>query len=340
MSFLLVALTFLHFVSVSGVVGCFLFIRFISTPIMRRLAPTDGHAVPLLIEASSRLVTPEWVFAGVGLLSGVPLMLLNRQYQGLLQVGANPWSALMTAKHGLVALLLIAMAVYTREVRRQERLMKTAGPAELDAAGGRLDLLALTCSVLGALTFLDTSLIGLSTAGIAFAALKFLHVLFVSAWIGGMFFVVFIGTPLIASHVKARSMTLVEGVGHMHMVASRFIKLLWMSMFASIFTGFPLLFLDGRYAGFLKSGDALNTTMLVKMLLFLVMILGAFEVTPAIIRLGLHLELGRKATPVPDELVERIKAERATMSHASRYGLSFSMIVLLVTAVMMVTKAR
>lgn len=80
--------------------------------------------------------------------------------------------------------------------------------------------------------------------------------------------------------------------------------------------------------------------MLVKMLLFLVMILGAFEVTPAIIRLGLHLELGRKATPVPDELVERIKAERATMSHASRYGLSFSMIVLLVTAVMMVTKAR
>jgi putative copper export protein len=73
----------------------------------------QANTLRVLLEQISARLRP--FFGGsllIFLVTGTYLMLINQHYQGLGRFFANPWSALMVIKHGLV-LAFLALAVFS-----------------------------------------------------------------------------------------------------------------------------------------------------------------------------------------------------------------------------------
>ena len=125
----------------------------------------------------------------------------------------------------------------------------------------------------------------------------------------------------------------------MQMGASRFIKVLWVALFVSIFTGFPLLFIDAAYDRFFEVFTGVNLVMLIKHIVFLITILGAFVVTPTIARLQVVLKKTQHvALELTDEMKTEITKERDLILTGAKYGFSWLQLVLIISAVLDVIK--
>jgi uncharacterized membrane protein len=337
-------MTYLHMVSSIGVFGTILFIRFVSTPIMRYLEPKDDHAVPLLIEASQKLLPMVWSFLGVCIATGTAVTFMHLKFGGLFHFDlTDMWNSFIMLKHVLFVVYFLSLVRYTMAVRANKKKLDASGwhwgnTVEFRSLGEQLDGSALLCVISSALVLFSTSAAANDTGNWIYFALHCLHVLMIAAWIGGLFFVIFVGTPLVSRCVAEGKMNRLEGAGHMQMVSHRFIKVLWLSMFVTIFTGFPMLFLSPSYAGFMKSYEPLQVVMLIKVILFVIMILGAFRVTPAILRLKWLLEINKDYTKLTKETVDDINVQRTAMGHNSRYGFWFGMVVFFVVAIILVLK--
>lgn len=102
--------TSLHVLATVVFVGYYLFTGLIYLPVLERCMP--ANALRDVLEQVSGRLRP--FFGGsllIFLATGTYLMVINQSYQGLGQFFANPWSALMVIKHGLVlAFLVLAVA--------------------------------------------------------------------------------------------------------------------------------------------------------------------------------------------------------------------------------------
>jgi uncharacterized membrane protein len=112
MSSLLIALsTWLHVLATIVMIGYFIFASLIYLPVLER--HMQANALRSLLEGVSARLRP--FFGGsllIFLVTGTYLMLINQHYLGLGRFFANPWSALMVIKHGLV-LAFLALAVFS-----------------------------------------------------------------------------------------------------------------------------------------------------------------------------------------------------------------------------------
>jgi uncharacterized membrane protein len=112
MFILLVALSsWLHVLATIVMVGYYLLTSLIFLPILER--QMQANALRALLEQVSARLRP---FFGISLLiflvTGTYLMLINKNYLGLGQFFANPWSVLIVIKHVLV-LAFLALAIYS-----------------------------------------------------------------------------------------------------------------------------------------------------------------------------------------------------------------------------------
>jgi uncharacterized membrane protein len=107
-TFLVALFSWLHVLATIVMVGYYLFTGLIFLPVIERQLP--AIALRDLLEQISARLRP---FFGVALLiflvTGTYLMLINKNYLGLGHFFANPWSALIVIKHGLV-LAFLALA--------------------------------------------------------------------------------------------------------------------------------------------------------------------------------------------------------------------------------------
>jgi hypothetical protein len=292
----------------------------------------DHHANALLIGAAVKVVRYGWIALAVIIIDGVLLMLTNSHYEGAFVVHwDNNWQAWMFIKHILCGLLLTGFIGYSLLVAKNNRLLFESKNSSF--AKMQMDTLAAlnVCIAVGLL---------FCTAVIKYQLvwpkvfLYGMHLLLIGCWVGGLFFVIFIGTPLIKGLIMAKKLPFLEGLHHMQMIANRFIKLLWLAMFVSIFTGFPIMFLDSKFNGFMTIFSGINLVMFIKIIIFIITILGAFVVTPAIARLGLLLkksmELPQAQMGPPDEILK----EREIIINAARYGFVWLQTVLIISAVL------
>lgn len=110
-SFLLAISTWLHVLATIVFIGYYLFTALIYLPVLERRMQVN--ALRGLLEGISARLRP--FFGGsllIFLVTGTYLMLINKSYLGLGRFFANPWSALMVIKHGLV-LAFLALAVFS-----------------------------------------------------------------------------------------------------------------------------------------------------------------------------------------------------------------------------------
>lgn len=119
MSIILVPLSaWLHVLATVVFVGYYLFTGLIYVPILARCMP--ANALRDLLEQVSARLRP---FFGGSLLAfmvtGTYLMLINRNYQGLGNFFANPWSVLIVIKHVLVLVFLVLAISSERVFLRQ-----------------------------------------------------------------------------------------------------------------------------------------------------------------------------------------------------------------------------
>jgi uncharacterized membrane protein len=151
MSTILVALsTWLHVLATIVMVGYYLFTGLIFLPVLERHMQADD--LRQLLEQVSARLRP--YFGGsllIFVVSGTYLMLINKNYLGLGNFFANPWSILIVIKHVLVVAFL-ALAVYSeRAFMAQISVQK---PAALKLFRWALGI----NSVLGAVIILLTSI--------------------------------------------------------------------------------------------------------------------------------------------------------------------------------------
>jgi uncharacterized membrane protein len=110
-TFLVALSSWLHVLATIMMVGYYLFTGLIFLPVIERQLP--AIALRDLLEQISARLRP---FFGVALLiflvTGTYLMLINKNYLGLGHFFANPWSALIVIKHGLV-LAFLALAFFS-----------------------------------------------------------------------------------------------------------------------------------------------------------------------------------------------------------------------------------
>jgi uncharacterized membrane protein len=110
MSTFLVALsTWLHVLATIVMIGYFVFASLIYLPVFER--QLQANALRDLLEHVSARLRP--FFGGsllIFLVTGTHLMLINKNYLGLGNFFANPWSVLMITKHVLV-LVFLALAI-------------------------------------------------------------------------------------------------------------------------------------------------------------------------------------------------------------------------------------
>lgn len=115
MSILLVALsTWLHALATVVFIGYYLFTSLIYLPVFESQMQTN--ALRDLLEQASARLRP--FFGGsllIFLVTGTYLMLINKNYLGLGDFLANPWSILMVSKHVLV-LAFLALAIVSERV--------------------------------------------------------------------------------------------------------------------------------------------------------------------------------------------------------------------------------
>jgi hypothetical protein len=307
---------------------------------MRRLEPKDSNAIPLLVEASQILVKWVWLFIAVIVVTGIPMTLLNDNYKGLYQAGSSDaWTVIMFIKHAIFTGFGICMIIYTRVVRSNNRKLKQAYrkgyPTESSYSCSLLmDRLALL-NVIFALSILAvTAFKNFDGQNYLFVILNFAHVVITTAWLGGMAFLSLVGAPLVTGKIDKGLIPLQEGVNHMHIIATYFMRVLWFAIFSSLFTGFFMLFLDDRYANFLRNFSGVNFVMLLKLAAFIMMITGAFRVTPAIIRLGQNIVQLKAMKDLPLEIIQKVKNERMTMLKTGRFGVIFSTIILMITSIL------
>lgn len=112
MSTNLVALsTWLHALATIVMIGYFVFASLIYLPVFER--QMQANALRDLLEKVSARLRP--FFGGsllIFLVTGTHLMLINKNYLGLGNFFANPWSILMVSKHVLV-LAFLALAIFS-----------------------------------------------------------------------------------------------------------------------------------------------------------------------------------------------------------------------------------
>ena len=112
MSNFLVALSiWLHALATIVFIGYYLFTSLIYLPVFER--QMQANALRDLLEHVSARLRP--FFGGsllIFLVTGTYLMLMNKNYLGLGDFFANPWSILMVSKHVLV-LAFLALAVFS-----------------------------------------------------------------------------------------------------------------------------------------------------------------------------------------------------------------------------------
>jgi uncharacterized membrane protein len=115
MSDILIALsTWLHAIATIVMVGYFVFMSLIFLPVFERRMPS-GDLRDLLQHVSARLRP---FFGGsllIFLVTGTYLMLSNKNYLGLGNFFANPWSVLIVVKHVIVVAFL-ALAVIPERI--------------------------------------------------------------------------------------------------------------------------------------------------------------------------------------------------------------------------------
>ena len=112
MSTILVPLsTWLHVLATIIFIGYYLFTSLIYLPVLERQMP--ANTLRLLLEQISARLRP--FFGGsllIFLVTGTHLMLINKNYLGLGNFFANPWTVLIVIKHVLVLAFLV-LAVYS-----------------------------------------------------------------------------------------------------------------------------------------------------------------------------------------------------------------------------------
>ena len=115
MSTFLVALSiWLHALATIVFIGYYLFTSLIYLPVFER--QMQANALRDLLEQVSARLRP--FFGGsllIFLVTGTYLMLINKDYLGLGNFFANPWSILMVSKHVLV-LAFMALAIFPERV--------------------------------------------------------------------------------------------------------------------------------------------------------------------------------------------------------------------------------
>ena len=115
MSTFLVALSiWLHALATIVFIGYYLFTSLIYLPVFER--QMQANALRDLLEHISARLRP--FFGGsllIFLVTGTYLMLINKNYLGLGNFFANPWSILMVSKHVLVVAFL-ALAIFSERV--------------------------------------------------------------------------------------------------------------------------------------------------------------------------------------------------------------------------------
>jgi uncharacterized membrane protein len=148
-----VAMTWLHAVSMVGLLGYYAAMTFVVLPALSRAF--DGPQLGQVIQAVSRRSRPLVIGAVVlFLVSGAWLMVSAGRYSGLGNLFASTWTTLLTVKH-LLVLVLIVLAVGA------DRLAVAAGRAGSDESRqitlGTLELAMQGSTVLGALILLLTA---------------------------------------------------------------------------------------------------------------------------------------------------------------------------------------
>jgi uncharacterized membrane protein len=327
--FLDVLLNYIHLIFGLTLIGMLIFIRLVPTPIMRKLEPTDKSAVPILIGAARKMVVIAWICISILAVDGFILMTAHPDYRFMSVDTRDPWQVFMVVKHVIYGLLVLGLIAHTIAVKKNRRLLSRN--LSTKRIGSVMDTLATFNVILGVLVLLCTSVIHYGYRP-ALVLPHFVHTVLVATWMGGLFFVMFIGTPLVSGMIQSQQLPVVEGLSHMQMIANRFIKILWFAMFTSIFTGFSMLFLDTSYRDFLQSSDGPNLVMVVKILFFLSMIVGAFFVTPAIIRLGELLKQAKKMQHVSKEMLDKLLQERSIIVNGGKFGFIWFQLILLATA--------
>ncbi len=329
--FIKLLLNYVHLIFGLTLIGMLIFIRLVPTPIMRKLEPTDKSAVPILIGAARKMVLIAWICISILSIDGFILMKLHPDYRFLSIDAKDPWQLFMAVKHGIFGMLVLGLAAHTFAIRKNRQILSQN--LSTKRIGKIMDSLA-TLNVLLGITVLFCTSITHYGYNPALLLPHFFHTVLVSTWMGGLFFVMFIGTPLVMGMIQSQQIQVVEGLSHMQMIASRFIKILWFAMFVSIFTGFSMLFLDTTYQNFLQSNHGANLVMVAKILFFLTMIVGAFFVTPAIIRLGELLKQAKKMQHVSKEMIDKLLQERTIIVNGGKFGFIWFQLILLTTAVL------
>ena len=103
--------TWLHALATIIFIGYYLFTSLIYLPVFER--QMQSNALRDLLEQISARLRP--FFGGsllIFLITGTHLMLINKNYQGLGNFFANPWSVLIIIKHVLV-LPFLALAIFS-----------------------------------------------------------------------------------------------------------------------------------------------------------------------------------------------------------------------------------
>jgi uncharacterized membrane protein len=147
MSQSLIALsTWLHLLATIVFIGYYLFTGLIYLPVLEHRMQADDLR-GLLEQVSARLRP---YFGGsllIFLVTGTHLMLINKNYQGLGNFFANPWSALIVIKHVLV-LAFMVVAVFSERaylaqisVRKPEALVNFRWALNINTALGGVILL-------------------------------------------------------------------------------------------------------------------------------------------------------------------------------------------------------
>jgi uncharacterized membrane protein len=106
--------TWLHSLVTLIFIGYYIFTCLIFLPVLERQMEAE-RLRDLLKQVSARL---QHYFGGsllVFLVTGTYLMLINKNYRGLGQIFANPWSILMITKH-LLLLVFLALAILPERV--------------------------------------------------------------------------------------------------------------------------------------------------------------------------------------------------------------------------------
>ena len=338
MDYTLALLNFVHLVATYGLVGGIMFIRFVSTPVMRGLEPTTPVAGTLLFEGTNRLIKFVWFYIALSIITGIPMMLMNRDFQGLGSTN-NTWSTAILAKHALIIAMLIAIMVQTLTVRSIQRLRKESQPRDaegkpsasdmLKRLGSRMDRLALSYAILGILVLGLTSVT--ATQKFHYSTLiNFAHILLTVAWIGGLMFLVFVGVPIISKNLK--TMGVLDAVEHMLAVGKKFIIILWTALIFAIATGIPLMLSNSQYRGLLKIDDLWSGAMFAKHVAFVGMILGAISITRTIVTTNKLCKAAHLAKP-SEEMLAEIDKRRRTIVAMGKLGFAVASIVLLCTAI-------